>query len=42
MLLLLTDWVSLAVLGTTFVLAQSAVVATLAKMEFVGLRPMAG
>lgn len=40
-LLLFTDWVSPAALGTAFVLAQAAAVAVLAELEFVGLRRMA-
>ena len=40
-LLLFTDWVSPAALGTAFVLAQAAAVAVLAELEFVGLKRMA-
>lgn len=41
-LLLFTDWVAPAALGTAFVLAQAAAVAVLAELEFVGLKRMAG
>ena len=40
-LLLFTDWVAPATLGTAFVLVQAAAVAVLAELEFVGLRRMA-
>lgn len=40
-LLLFTDWVTPAALGTAFVLAQATAVAVLAELEFMGLRRMA-
>ena len=40
-LLLFTDWVAPAALGTAFVLAQAAAVAVLAELELVGLKRMA-
>jgi len=37
-ILLLTGWVQPTVLGEVIVLAQAVIVATLAELEFVGLR----